>query len=292
MFLWSGTVNAGETCPPTGYARESLIELKQNGFMIAEQEQRDKLAVDLMGCLADPDPALRDGVAFEGVSTWMRGQQLSTGTVLAIYANLLNQVQDPSDANGFQQPFAALMLAEVARVDRLENVLSPEMRGELVDVATRYLTGVTDYRGFSDTEGWRHGVAHGSDLVVQLVLNPNILPPQIEQLMGAVASQIAPAGAVFYVYGEPGRLARAAYYAWSRGIVDDAFWNGWFAGITNPRPMDNWGQSFASQSGLAKRNNTLSFLLALHFNAILAEDESGQALARRVMQTITEVSGS
>lgn len=292
VLLWSGIAGADPLCPPAGYTRESLVELKQGGFTVADQEQRDALAVGLTGCLSDPDPVIRDGVAFEGVSTWMRAQQLSTETVLALYADLLQQVQGPPDPNGFQQPFAILMLSEVARVDRLENVLSPDQREELTGVAARYLSGVNDYRGFSDTEGWRHGVAHGSDLVVQLVLNPKILPGQIEQLLNAVASQVAPAGDVFYVYGEPGRLARAAYYAWSRGLVGDAFWDNWFAGIANPRPMENWGQSFASQSGLAKRHNTQSFLLALHFNALLAEDESGQALAQRVMQTINEISGS
>ena len=31
---------------------------------------------------------------------------------------------------------------------------------------------ITDYRAFSDTEGFGHAVAHGADLALQLALNP------------------------------------------------------------------------------------------------------------------------
>ncbi|HLF30987.1 MAG TPA: DUF2785 domain-containing protein [Xanthomonadales bacterium] len=278
-------------CPPPGYTREQLIDLKQHDFALTSPEERNALAIALLACLADPDPLIRDGVAFEGISSWMRDQQLPAETVLSLNDKLQVQIQSTADPNGFQQPFAALLLAEVARVDRLENVLTSTKRDELVDAAAKYLAGVNDYRGFSSTEGWRHGVAHGSDLVVQLVLNPNILPVQAEQLMAAVATQIAPAGEMFYVYGEPGRLARATFYTWSRGLIGDEFWNDWFDGIGKPQPLESWAGTFSSQPGLAKRHNTLSFLLALHINAMLASDERGAALAERVEQAITKVSG-
>jgi hypothetical protein len=199
--------------------QEQLVELKHHDFAWLTRNS-ECAGHCLDGLYGRPRPVIRDGVAFEGISSWMRGQQLSAETVLSLNDKLQVQIQSTADPNGFQQPFAALLLAEVARVDRLETILTSAMRDELVDVAAKYLAGVNDYRGFSSTEGWRHGVAHGSDLVVQLVLNPNILPGQAEQLMAAVATQIAPAGEMFYVAAD-GRLARAAFYAWSRGLVDD-----------------------------------------------------------------------
>jgi hypothetical protein len=51
---------------------------------------------------------------------------------------------------------------------------------------------VRDYRGFDTAEGWRHGVAHGADLALQLVLNPAVDKPQIERLLAAVGRQVAP----------------------------------------------------------------------------------------------------
>jgi hypothetical protein len=175
----------------------------------------------------------------------------------------------------------------VARTDRIDPWMTPEMRNELVVTAAGYLENISDYRGFSETEGWRHGVAHGSDLVLQLVLNPNINAGQIAVMMNAVAAQVDPAGAVFYIYGEPGRLARAVFYAYTRGEVDEAFWEGWFERVSNPAPLDSWRAAFTSQAGLAKRHNTIEFLLAMHLNASSIEGEQAKQLDALVMQAIT-----
>lgn len=279
------------SCPPTGYNREQLTQLKQTGFVVPDDEARNSLAIGLMGCLSDPDPQIRDGVAFEAVSGWLRTQQLSEASVRALYDSLKSQIVSDQDPAGFQQPFAALLLSEVVRADRVEVFMTPAMRENLVSIAEAYLAGVNDYRGFSESEGWRHGVAHGSDLVLQLVLNPKVGVTQIERLMTALATQVAPAGGIFYIYGEPGRLARAVYYAYSRGIVPEAFWTQWMEGISNPQPLPDWGSAFSSQVGLAKRNNTLGFLLALHQSASLSDDDKNAALEDLVRTAIIRVSG-
>jgi hypothetical protein len=292
IFLCKAPLQAAavDVCPPAGYGKEQLLELSGGGFVISDATQRNALALGLMACLSDPNPAIRDGVAFAGTSSWLRGKSLAPETINAVYANLLVQIASTADANGFQQPFAALVLSEVARTDRIDNTFTAAMRNELVGVAANYLASVRDYRGFSEAEGWRHGVAHGSDLVLQLVLNPNIDGAQIERLMNAVAAQIAPNGEVFYIYGEPGRLARAVFYAWARESVAPAFWQAWFDRIANPAPMKNWNEAFTSQAGLARLHNTMAFLLALHFNATTAGKQA-EPLDVLAMQALSRVQG-
>jgi len=293
VLSFTGLAQARDTvpvvCPPDGYDKQQLAQLKSESFALEDDEKRNRLALGLAGCISNPDPMIRDGVAFEAVSGWLRSQKLSSETILALYENLLTQLGSDSDDNGFQQPFAALLLSEVARADRIEAVLSPGQREDLVDAAAGYLAGVRDYRGFSETAGWRHGVAHGSDLVLQLVLNPNIDADQIERLMVALASQVAPAGDVFYVYGEPARLARAVYYAYARGIVPETFWDDWMKQISRPQPLENWSTAFSSQAGLAKRHNTLAFLLALHFNTTLESNEKNASLGELVEAAIFRI---
>ena len=288
---WQAT-RIPQACPPVGYSRDELAALKASGFVIEDDRQRNSLAVDLLACLGFPDPAIRDGIAYEGLSTWMRGQALTRETIDTLFRSLLAQIQSEPDLNGFRQPFAALLLSEVARTDRMGQTLTPEMRNEMVAVAAAYLTAVRDYRGFDTEQGWRHGVAHGSDIVVQLALNPAIEAGQLQLLVNAVAAQVAPAGEVFYRYGEPGRLARAIYYAYLSGVLDDTFWAQWFEAVSSPEPMANWGESWLSQSGLAKRHNTQAFLLALHFNAIAGEQEQAAGLAELALQALTRMSGS
>lgn len=265
-------------CPPAGLSRADLLSLRQLKFEVASAEERNLLALRLLGCLDDPDPVIRDGVVFEALSTWLRGRALSSATINALEASLGSTLRGGKDAAGFRLPFAALILSEVARADRIEPVFTDAVRADLVELAAASLIRVDDYRGFHPTEGWRHGVAHGSDLVLQLALNPRVGAPGLRRLMEATATQIAPRGEVFYTFGEPERLARAVVFAYRRGLLEPAFWEAWFESLASPKPLADWGSAFRSVEGLARRHNTLAFLHALSFAGRTAGDEAGKAI--------------
>ena len=276
-------------CPPQGFSKVQLLEIRQSGFEIADTAARNSLAIALLACVSAPDPEMRDGLAFEGLSNWLRGEKLSSDTYQVLFSGLMLQLQAAPDTAGFRQPFAALILSEVARVDRIKISLSIDQREQLVAAAADYLAGVKDYRGFSQSEGWRHGVAHGADLALQLVLNEATSAGQMKALLDAVASQVAPAGEVFYIYGEPSRLARVVFYAHKRNILLGQFWQDWFGRISQSSPLQDWSQAFSSQVGLAKRHNTMAFLLAMHLNASAAGDELGDELDQWVMQALEKL---
>lgn len=275
-------------CPPEGYSRQDLIDLRQAEFEIAAPE-RNALAVALLDCLSDPDPDIRDGVVYEAMATWLRGDLLDASTIDALYDRLVADLAGDGDSEGFLRPFAALVLSEVARTDRVGNTFTPERREELVSTAAAYLSGVDDYRGFSETAGWRHGVAHGADLVLQLALNEHIDKSQVERLVSAALTQVAPAGETFYMYGEPGRLAHAVYYAHSRGVIDEQRWRGWLDAVTDPAPLASWNEAYSSQMGLARRHNILEFLMALHVYATASGSETDKAFDAMVMEAIGRV---
>lgn len=283
--------SAAEPCPPAGYSRAGLLELRRSDFVIEDADRRNQMAIALLACTGDPDPDIRDGVVYEGLATWLRNRQLKSATVQSLRGVLLQQLRTADDASGFLKPFAALNLSEVVRSDRIDAVFTLAQREAIVLAANDFLRGVRDYRGFSETEGWRHGVAHGADLVLQLVLNPQIDAEQVRRLLGAVAAQISPPGDVFYVYGEPDRLARAVFYAHRRGDVAATEWDAWFHGIASPAPLGAWSDAWSTQAGLARRHNTLAFLRALHSAAVSAGDERGDSLAAYALRAIQTVAG-
>ena len=106
--------------------------------------------IALTGCLGDAKPEMRDGIAFEGLSTWMRGGQLDLATLKVIRGDLLKMMARP-DLEGFSSAFAALVLSEVARTDRLRAWMSADERDELIRAGALYLARVRDYRAFSDS---------------------------------------------------------------------------------------------------------------------------------------------
>lgn len=277
-------------CPPTGGDRAGLVALKAGQFAVEAADSRQALALDLADCLADPDPALRDGIAYEGLATWLRTDALDPATRQALYDRLLPQIApEAADADGFRAPFAALVLSEVARTDRVAAWMTPQQRDALVRAGADYVVSVRDYRGFDAEQGWRHGVAHGADLLMQLALNPELDRAQLDRILTAVATQVVPAGEHAYVYGEPERLARPVIFVLKRGLHDEAAWSAWLQGVVAPAPMPDWSHAFMSQAGLAKRHNTRAFLLALYAGLQESGDESLRARVPAVVTALRTV---
>ena len=261
-------------CPPAGTTKASLQALQADEWRVADDSRRQALALGLLDCLAAPDPELRDDLAFEAISHWIRGKQVAAPTLQSMRVALLAQLQaDPLDTDGFRRPFAALTLAEVARADRVEPFLSAPQRAELVGAATAYVASVRDYRGFDAKEGWRHGVAHGADLLLQLSVNPALDRDQLAAILAAIATQVMPAGH-FYIYGEGDRLMTPLFYIGRRDVFTADEWSAWFAGLTARRTLARP----ATQASLAATHNLTLFLLPLY--ASLKESGTPEMQAR------------
>lgn len=263
-------------CPPEGWDRTKLEALKAAKFAIPDDAMRQDFAKAVVACVASPDPALRDGIAFEGLSAMTRARLLSPETMKAIVADLHARLETP-DAGGFQQAFAALVLSEMARADRVEAYLAETELAGMLAKAQHYLINVSDYRAFDATEGWRHGVAHGADLMLQLALNPRVGREGLELIRSAVGAQVAPARHA-YVAGESERLARPILFMARRGVFTEAEWTAWLAEVSGPGAAGSWDGAFSSSEGLARRHNATAFLSALWVNVTLGADASDDVL--------------
>lgn len=265
------------TCPPAGWPLARLTALKAAKFAVADGGDRQSLALALTACLGDPNPQLRDRIAFEALSAWMRASQLDRPTLVRLRDTLMPMLAD-GDAQGFRAPFAALVMAEVARTDRITPWMSPGDRDALVLAAADFLLDIEDYRAFSDTEGFRHGIAHGADFALQLALNAAVNKAHLDRLLIAIAGQVAPRQTVAYHTGEPDRLARPVLFIAQRGLHTDDEWKAWFAKVLSPAPLDSWEAALSSEAGLARRHNTRAFLLSIFAGASTSENASVRLL--------------
>jgi hypothetical protein len=253
-------------CPTGGEGRVALDALKAAGFQ-TDAAARGALALDLVDCLGAPDPALRDGIAYEALAHWLRGAKLEAADRVALFDALLLQLRGADDADGFRRPFAALVLSEVAASDVAQPWLDAARRSALLEAAVAYVSGVRDYRGFDERSGWRHGVAHGADLLLHLARHPRVDRAGLDRILSALAAQVAPASGHAYVDGESERLARALLHVALRGEHDGAAWDRWFAALAGPGPLGRWDAAFTSRAGLARRHNLLAFLRAAYEGA-------------------------
>ncbi|RLA32758.1 MAG: DUF2785 domain-containing protein, partial [Gammaproteobacteria bacterium] len=241
IIVWLPMLVQASTCEPLGFDKAELVQLKEQGFDIADPDRRDRFAIELVDCLGDPDPQIRDGIAFEGFVTLLRGKQLQPDAIHTLLTAMTNQLNsDEEDQLGFRKPFLALALAEVARVDRIEPIFSGAERDELVTTSADFMRSIDDYRGFSEKEGWRHAVAHTADLQMQLTLNAAVTHEQLLRIRDAIATQVAPQGEHFYVYGENERLARPILFMAARDVSTEQEWVDWFAKLGAADPYESW----------------------------------------------------
>ncbi len=269
-------------CPPEDWDEPSLHALKSEGFAL-EDALRASLALGLLDCLADPRPALRDGIAFEALSAWMRAGQLDSANLRVLKSRLLGQLQ-AEDPQGVARPFAALVLAELSRADLIAPWMEATEREALLTAAAAYLAAVRDYRGFEVGAGWRHGVAHGADWVLQLALNPALDAAQLARLRDAVGAQVLAADGHAYVFNEPARLAAPLLFIARRGVFDEADWRRWL--LQFPPRLGEARALWSDPSALAARHNLQALLLTLHFEASRSEDAGIRSLLPGVLEAL------
>ena len=227
-----------EGCQVGTYSKADFQELKLSKFETLSEESVNQFAIDLLPCVGNPDPEIRDGIVYESLSTLLRNEKLTDDTKTKLLSSLLDTLKGPDDKGGYLKSFAALDLSELARADRVNPYLTDLRRAELVTATVEYLSGITDYRGYDDRMGWRHGVAHTSDLALQLVLNDQIIEPQLRALRSATSIQVAPNSGHAYIHGESERLARPVLFMARRGAFSQEEWNAWFLSLVDPAPFD------------------------------------------------------
>lgn len=270
-------IGSAAACAPEPWSADRLRALRAAQFKIDDDEQRTALALGLLPCLASPDPAVRDEVAFEALSSWLRGGALSLATARELGQSLLPMLQQ-RDAAGVTAPFAALALAEVARVDRLKPMWTGDERVTMVEAAATWVAGITDHRGFDPQVGWRHAVAHGADWLMQLALNPALDRSQLDRILDAVARQVLPVDGHPYVHGESERLARPVVFVIRRGLHTPADWSAWLGRIAAAAKVAAAPPTTAA--GLAAMHNAKAFLYPLY---IAVQEGNDSEQRQRVM---------
>lgn len=240
----------------------------------------------LVDCLTRLDPQLRDQYAYTRLTELLRSGDTSPEELIYLWRSLDEILAQP-DLEGVAHPFAILVLAEVARTDRIAPWMGAIQRQTLVNTASSFLINTRDYRGFDEVEGWRHAVAHGADLIMQLALNPEIDLQQQRQLLDALASQIAPPHA--YQFGEPERLARPILFLALRQELSEGEWQNWFEQLADPAPLASWEEVWTDRAGLARRHNLRAFALEIYLNATLSTQPGIQALKDPAIQLLEQL---
>lgn len=241
--------------------------------------ENSKELIFLTQCLRSPDPAIRDGIGYAVMADILRNHRPDAAMLQELRSVLIRMMPSAvEDPEGVTAPFVMLALSEVVRADRVEPWMSEEERLVVAKLASDYLIALDDYRGFDETEGWRHGVAHTADVFLQFALNPAIGLGEAQIMLDAIATKVAPADAPAYVFGEPDRLARPVLFLARSGVLTDEDWTEFFEKLL-PDDDPRWVDPYMHEAGLRALHNTKAFAYAIYVNAAASATDADDVLA-------------
>jgi hypothetical protein len=246
-------------CMETGAALDYWQPIRERVSAGDGSLQANELALQLVDCLGSPDPALRDRIGYELLTTWLRSGALTDNTRTALLVTLQDGL---SESDPLRRSFSALILAEIMRSDAIASFMSSEQRSALLAGTHSALENESDYRGLDAELGWVHPVAHLADLLWRFSLHPDTSTADARALLIAVRTQVAPTR-VAYAFNEGDRLARVVATIVSRELLPADELSAWISEFGSPVSMERWSQAFQSPAGMAELHNTKQFLRAL-----------------------------
>lgn len=243
--------------------RESVNDLDANA-----------LALDLADCLASPNPELRDRIAYEVLTFWLRKEKLETETVDTLRDKLLPWLErghgEPGTDDSIARAFAALVLSELVRHDAIHEAWTSEKIEATLELALAAFTSERDYRGLDADLGWIHCIAHEGDLLWRLALHPKTSGAHHVKILDALSSQIVRLGLPAYTHNEGDRLARVVSAIVARGKPQEARVSEWIEALGQPGSLETWNAAFRTPDGMAKLHNVKLVLRALRQQLALA----------------------
>jgi hypothetical protein len=281
---------AALTTPPATLAQAPAhdkafwLELAAKRFAVPEGESVTALARELSGLLASPDPELRDDVAYSGLASWIyRERRLPPDVLRSLtdewMANLSAGAGERGADTVFRRSFSALSLGLIAALDNAAPFLERPEFDRLLEAGLAYLAAERDVRGFDETKGWMHSVAHTADLLRFLARSRHLQPAQQGAILSAIAAKLGRVDEVL-THGEDERLARAVVSIVARTDFDREAFAAWLTSLAPARPARP-----PTAASLAAAQNRRNLVVSLH--AVLTtdpRDAPGVQAAREIVR--------
>lgn len=238
------------------------------GVQVPQDVPLGDLTADLTRMLGDPDPHIRDAVAFPTIATWIGagvyddllsalGDGMCTGLTIGLGESETDSV--------FRRSFSALVLSECIARDNEINVLTAKTILTWGDRLTSWVTRENDLRGFITGKGYAHAIAHAGDALATLSRSPKIGALELVVLLDVIADRLLTPTKQFFICAEEDRLAHAVINILNRDLVELEVLEPWLTRLANG----------AFMSGSAHRNpffvsgNVQKFLRSLHLQLSL-----------------------
>jgi hypothetical protein len=197
-------------------------QVVDNGLVVPSDRPLGDLTAELTTMLGDPDPDVRDGIAYPTLATWIGDgvyDDLLTGLGDGMCVGLEQGLGSREGDSVFIRSYSALVLTECLDRDTAVGLVPRDTVLRWGDRVAAWYVREQDLRGFVPGRGWAHAAAHGADALAALARSPRIGRAELEVLLDVVADRLVAPTEYFLVAGEPDRMAHAVMQVLRRDLL-------------------------------------------------------------------------
>ena len=256
---------AAQSLPaPSHHDKAFWQQVAANKYSVPTAESLPALVSELSAYLASPDPELRDDIAYSTLTSWIYRQRvvapdLRRALINQWTMNLTAGIGEVGTDTVFRRSFSALSLGTLVILDNEAPYLDKAEFDRILNAGLGYLNAERDVRGFDDSKGWIHTVAHTADLLKFAGRSRHLAPAQQKAILDAIGRKLAALETVL-INGEDERLARAILSITARADFDQAAFRDWTKSVT-PKPGPQTAAAMAS--GQNKKNVLTALFVVL-----------------------------
>jgi hypothetical protein len=249
-------------------------ELKELNFDNPSRLQNndfDSLIENLLNNIGSTDPELRDKLIYTTFVKLIMDNYLSTTQMEHIIevclepSHLFFNLGEKDTDSVFTRSFSVLVLALIIEKDRQSPFLKRDILTQAFDASIEYLNLEEDIRGFVKGKGWAHSMAHGADLLAEVIKHPSFSTDQfykcLETIKGCLFKDSSDGSP--YMDDEGERLIFPIEAMLERGLEEDRLIS-WaselYIDLTKIQSEEGFSLNY-----FRKRTNIISFLRGLYF---------------------------
>lgn len=196
--------------------------------------------------------------------------------LMACLEKLMFGIGDKQSDSVFARSFSALVLALIIEKDRELGFLSENQVLEVIEASLTYLILEQDIRGYVEGKGWAHSIAHGADLLAEVVKHPYFkidldLGTKCLEVIKECLFKLNP-NQLPYIDGEEERLIFVLENLIKKGVTEVTI-KQWIEELSAEL------SSLLSKEGFSlgyfrKRTSVINLLRSLYFRLIYKDKES------------------
>ncbi|MCX6396430.1 MAG: DUF2785 domain-containing protein [Propionibacteriales bacterium] len=242
-----------------------------DGLAVPDDRSLVEMTEELTRMLGDPDPEVRDGIAFPALATWIDEgiyDDLLVGLGDGMTHGLAYGLGLTDDDSVFRRSFSALVLTECIDRSTSQGLAGPDVLLRWGDRVMGWLAREQDFRDFVPGKGWAHALAHGADALAALARSPYLGRLELTVILDVIADRLLADTDAFWVCGEDDRLALATVQVLQRNILGLDVLEPWVARVA----AGARGRGTADQHPFRVAGNVQGFLRSLHLQLALGAE--------------------